>query len=71
MCKTLSSISSTGNKNKKHRSWEQWCMPIIPALRRLIQEDCKFKVSLSYIVRPCLKTKTGKKEHTNDNSLTR
>jgi hypothetical protein len=30
-------------------------MPVIPALRRLRQEDCKFKVSLAYIVRPCLK----------------
>jgi hypothetical protein len=25
------------------------------------KEDCKFKVSLSYIVRPCLKNKTKQK----------
>jgi hypothetical protein len=30
-------------------------MPVIPALRRLRQEDLEFKVSLSYIVRICLK----------------
>jgi hypothetical protein len=29
----------------------------IPALQRLRQEDPKFKVSLVYIVRPCLKKK--------------
>jgi hypothetical protein len=32
-------------------------MPVIPALRRLKQEDCEFKASLSYIVRLCLKKK--------------
>jgi hypothetical protein len=30
-------------------------MPIILALRKLMQEDYKFKASLSYIARPCLK----------------
>jgi hypothetical protein len=29
-------------------------MPVIPALRRLRQEDCKFDVSLDYIVRPVI-----------------
>jgi hypothetical protein len=32
-------------------------MPIISALKRLRQEDGEFWVSLSYIVRPCLKKK--------------
>jgi hypothetical protein len=32
-------------------------MPIIAAFRRLRQEGHKFKVSLGYIVRPCLKRK--------------
>jgi hypothetical protein len=31
--------------------------PVIPALWRLRQEDLKFKVSLGYIVRVCLKKK--------------
>jgi hypothetical protein len=30
-----------------HQEW--WCIPVIPALRRLRQEDCKFEVSLNYI----------------------
>lgn len=29
-------------------------MPVMPALRRMRQEDYMFKVSLSYTVRPCL-----------------
>jgi hypothetical protein len=30
-------------------------MPVISAIKRLRQEDCKFKNSLGYMVRPCLK----------------
>lgn len=31
-------------------------MPVIPALRRLEQEECgEFKVTQAYILRPCLK----------------
>jgi hypothetical protein len=32
-------------------------MTVIPALRRLRQEDWEFKANLAYIGRPCLKTK--------------
>lgn len=39
----------------------QWPTPVIPALRKLKQKDCKFKTSLSYITRPCLKKKIKNK----------
>jgi hypothetical protein len=32
-------------------------MTVFPTLRGLRQEDSKFKVSLNYIARPCLKEK--------------
>jgi hypothetical protein len=41
--------------SKTQYSW--WCMPVIPALLRLRQEDHKFKTSLGYIARPCLEKK--------------
>jgi hypothetical protein len=36
-------------------------MPVIPALRRLRQEDHKFEASLNNRVKPCLKKKKKKK----------
>jgi hypothetical protein len=35
--------------------WVWWGTPVSPALRRLKQEDHKFKATLDYIVRPCLR----------------
>jgi hypothetical protein len=45
-------------------------MPDIPAFGRLRQEDLKFKASLSYIVRPCLKQREKKKKKKNSWKLT-
>jgi hypothetical protein len=36
-------------------------LSVIPVLRKPRQEDSKFKVSLGYIVRPCLKNKNKNK----------
>jgi hypothetical protein len=36
---------------RKRSTWALWCMPVFPALRRLKQEDCKFKASLDYTLR--------------------
>jgi hypothetical protein len=46
-------------------SWAWWYTPVIPALRKAQQEDCKFEASLDYIVRPCLKTTTITKQNQN------
>jgi hypothetical protein len=35
-------------KKRKNIFWEWWYAPVIPALRRLGQEDCEFKASLGY-----------------------
>jgi hypothetical protein len=38
-------------------------LPVIPAGRRLWQEDHEFDSSLDYIARPCLQNKTNKRLH--------
>lgn len=37
-----------------------WCILLIPELVKLSPEDCKFGVSLDYIVKPCLKNNKKK-----------
>jgi hypothetical protein len=37
--------------------WAQWCIPRIPAFRRLKHKYHEFKTSLDYIMKPCLKNK--------------
>jgi hypothetical protein len=48
-------------------NWTCWLMPVIPALGKLRQEDCKFEVSLVYIMRSCLKQTKTKKERKETN----
>jgi hypothetical protein len=38
-------------------SWAWWCPLVIPALRRLRQEDGKLEANLGYTGRPCSKIK--------------
>jgi hypothetical protein len=47
-----------GREGRKERH-----TPVIPAVGRLRQEDCKAKASLSYIVRSCLKRWDRDREH--------
>jgi hypothetical protein len=54
---------------RKLQSQAWWCTPVIPALRRLRQEDHEFEVDLSIIVRPCLKKKTKKKKNRKKRKL--
>jgi hypothetical protein len=48
-----------GTSLKKNPDFSQawWCTPVIPAFRRLRQEDHGFEASLGYLVRPYLKRK--------------
>lgn len=36
-------------------SWAWWCVSVIPAIRRLKQEDDEIEDDLGYTVKPCLK----------------
>jgi hypothetical protein len=37
-------------KEVRHKNWPWWCIPVIPAFRRLKQEDHEFETSVGYIV---------------------
>jgi hypothetical protein len=41
--------------------WAWWYIPVIPALRRLRQEDYEYEASLNYIAKFCLKKKKERK----------
>jgi hypothetical protein len=67
----LTSNPSPTKKKKKERKRKIECgvHSCNPVLRRLKQEDCKFEVSVDYIVRPCLKKKviSAQKESSRQN----
>jgi hypothetical protein len=46
----------------------KWCIPVIPILKKLRQEDQKFQASLGYTLRPYLKQQQLQKEFKNGNS---
>jgi hypothetical protein len=48
-------LGKSTNSKISYRRTYLWCMLIIPALWRLRQEDYKFKDSLNYIARCCLR----------------
>jgi hypothetical protein len=53
-----STLRSCNNPEELYGSWTWWISSIIPVLGRLKQEDhCKFKLSLGYTVRLCIKRK--------------
>jgi hypothetical protein len=49
----LEHLSYFTKSNARSQTW--WCKPVIPALRRLRQEDSEFKASLGYTAKPCVK----------------
>jgi hypothetical protein len=46
---------------RREISQTKWCIPVLPALRKMRKKDLKFKASLGYVPRPCL---TEKRERT-------
>jgi hypothetical protein len=47
---------------KSRMGWMWWCMPIIQALGRLRQEDCKLEGSMNNIIRSSLEKKRKKQK---------
>jgi hypothetical protein len=53
----------TKNMENMHMAWHGGTrLSVISTLRKLRQEDHKFKASLGYRARPCLKIKTKQKK---------
>jgi hypothetical protein len=48
---------SNKNNNKNQVKRQDGNVPVMPAPRRLRQEDCIFRASLGYITKSCLKKK--------------
>jgi hypothetical protein len=57
MCVLPSQGCPEGHEKEQQESRVWWCAPIIPALKRLRQEDREFQVILGCIGRPYLKIK--------------
>jgi hypothetical protein len=49
------------SKHHNEQGMVAWCIPVIPALRKLRLEDGEFKANLNFIVRPCLKNNKNKR----------
>jgi hypothetical protein len=50
LVRDLQQPQSLGSR-RKVSSWMWWCLSVIPALRRLRQENCEFEGSLGYITK--------------------
>jgi hypothetical protein len=51
---------------KKEKKKKRWCRPVSPGLEKLRQKSLKFKASLGYIVRLCLKKQMKKGSESTD-----